>query len=133
VVRFEQMAITGELFAKQLLPRGYLVKNPSVMEEAAIHADFPMYEVGYTLGSILAVIVLAIFLVRTTRTMFKVLLRYPPRHTDQVMAGYGPVMIYFLLTTGTFLYFPTETPFTGLIIGRLLRRPQGQVAEGAGV
>jgi hypothetical protein len=129
--RLDQMATTRELFENQFLPRGYIIKNTAITGDG-IHTDFPLYEVGYTFGNVLGVALLGFFAAGILRTVRIVPFRYPPGHTDLAIAGYALVMLYFLVATGTFLYFPTETPLTGLILGRLMRRPRVYVYPEAG-
>ena len=126
--RLEAIDKTLTLAKSNFAPKGFFAKYSEVSTVGG-YADFPIFEFVYTLGSALALVFFAVFFVQVSRNLYSVH-QFRPESTDRAVMGCAFAICILWLTNGGFMYFPTETPLTGFIFGRLLRRPLKQSNSG---
>lgn len=105
----------GEL----LLPHGFVSKRTSVDKGVGVFVDTPIYELCYTFGMPVVLIFYIFIMVRVIK-LFIAYMRFkiPPLSIWFIS---GTVFIMLLFIEGTMLSWTYTVPFTGLIIGSVLR------------
>ena len=102
-----------------ILPHGFVSKRTSVDKGTGVFVDTPIYELCYTFG-FPAVFVLFIFLIVRDFKLFKAYIQYrtPP---FSVWFISGTIFIMLLFVEGSMLTWTYILPFTGLILGSVIR------------
>lgn len=102
-----------------ILPHGFVSKRTQVDKGTGVFVDTPVYELFYTFG-IPAVIFFFIFLIYRVIKMFICYIKHgtPPL---SVWFINGFVFLMLLFVEGTMLSWTYTVPFTGLILGSIIR------------
>lgn len=129
--RAEHFPNLGNYISNTLIPKGFYPRNISfkVGTGGGATFDFPMYEICYTLGSILGCIIIIILLFRILFFFRKIVETNKPDYYNNVLIFLIPSIIIFacMFFDGGFLHHNFITPFTGLTLGLLFRKYKSQI------
>lgn len=116
--RTDQAISTFKEIPTLLFPRGFIAKQTSITGKGRF-TDFPLYELLYTFGAIVS----GPLLIFWSCKAFKKLQNERRQSTvsfETVCAASVFLFALLLVSSGTFLFFTYEVPFTGLLLGRIL-------------
>jgi hypothetical protein len=105
-----------DFIEKLVLPRGFLTKAPAITG-TGLFMDLPIYELLYTLGSIITTILLMIIIWETLKKL-RLSFKYS-LELNQIIPATVILFMVFLFFDGGFLFWPYATFFTGLFLGLL--------------
>ena len=102
-----------------ILPHGFVSKRTSVDRGTGVFVDMPIYELSYTFGMPVALILYVFLIVRVIK-IFLIYMRYrtPPLSVWFIC---GTVFVMLLLLDGSMLSWTYVVPFTGIILGAIIR------------
>ena len=102
-----------------ILPHGFVSKRTSYDEGTGRFVDTPVYELSYTFGMPLVFVFFIFFIVR----VIKLFLAYAMYKTPPLSVWFvcGAVFLILLFVDGSMLSWTYTVPFTGLILGAVIR------------
>ena len=102
-----------------IMPHGFVSKRTSIDEGTGRFVDAPVYELSYTFGMPVVFVFFVIFIIRVIRILWEyVRYKIPPLSVWFIC---GAVFIMLLFVDGSMLSWTYTVPFTGLIIGAVIR------------
>jgi hypothetical protein len=102
-----------------LLPHGFVSKRTSVDAGVGVFVDMPIYELCYTFGMPVAFVFYIFLIIRVV----KLFLNYIRHRTPPLSVWFicGTVFVMLLFLDGSMLSWTYTVPFTGLILGSIIR------------